>query len=141
MYGEKTYFVLGRLEQPRQDKNLLYGHDKPNETIKEEPLSHVLFESPFAPVSTVSRGHPSLVPRVMPSHLFLLTVLGLRQLRTCILKVFVTICLRTSLISRFFEECLDSNPKSCSYLSEKYRNNLAMPPLVFPTYSHIYLSH
>jgi hypothetical protein len=31
------------------------------EPTKEGPLSFVLFESPFTSVSTVSRGHPSLV--------------------------------------------------------------------------------
>jgi hypothetical protein len=49
---------MGRLEQPRLNKNLLYLHDKPNEPIKEGILSFVLFESPFTLVSTISRGHP-----------------------------------------------------------------------------------
>jgi hypothetical protein len=57
----KKYFVLGRLEQPRQNKYLFYRHDKPIEPTKKGPLSFVLFESSFASVSTVSRGHPSLV--------------------------------------------------------------------------------
>jgi hypothetical protein len=63
VYGDKKkYFVLGRLEQPRQDKNLFYRpHDKPNEPTKEGPLSYVLLVSPFASVSTFRRGHPSLV--------------------------------------------------------------------------------
>jgi hypothetical protein len=62
VYGvEKKYFVLGRLEQPRLNKNLMYRHDKPKEPTKERPLSFVLFESPFVLVSTVSMGHPSLV--------------------------------------------------------------------------------
>jgi hypothetical protein len=56
----KKYFILGRREKPRQDKNLLYWHDKPNEPTKERHLSFVLFES----VSTVSRGHTSLVSLV-----------------------------------------------------------------------------
>ncbi len=43
----KKYFLLGWLEQPRQDKNLLYRHDKPYEPTKEGPLSFVLFESPL----------------------------------------------------------------------------------------------
>jgi hypothetical protein len=34
----------------------LYRHEEPNEPTKEEPLSFVLFESPFASVSTVSKG-------------------------------------------------------------------------------------
>jgi hypothetical protein len=42
----KNYFAEGRLEQPRQEKNILYLHDKPNEPTKEGPLSFVLFESP-----------------------------------------------------------------------------------------------
>ncbi len=62
VYGEeKKYFVLGRLEQPRRNKNLLYQHDKPNEPTKEGPPSFVLFETQFTSVSTVSRIHPSLV--------------------------------------------------------------------------------
>jgi hypothetical protein len=52
----KKYFVLRQLEQPRQDKNLLYRHDDLNEPIKEGPLSFVLFESPFDSVLTASRG-------------------------------------------------------------------------------------
>jgi hypothetical protein len=60
---EKIFCIQGRLWQPRQLKNLLFRHDKPNKPIKktkEGPLSFVLFESPFTSVSTVSRGHPSL---------------------------------------------------------------------------------
>ncbi len=57
----KKYFILGRLQQPRQNKSILYRHDKPNKPAKEGPLSFVLFESPFIPVSTVSRGHPSVI--------------------------------------------------------------------------------
>jgi hypothetical protein len=57
----KKYFVLGRLEQPRQNKNLLCWHNQPNEPTKKGLLSYVLVESPFASVSTVSRRHPSLV--------------------------------------------------------------------------------
>jgi hypothetical protein len=62
VYGEgKKYFVLGRLEHPRQNKNLFYQHDKANEPIKKGPLSFGLSESPFTSVSAVSRGHPFLV--------------------------------------------------------------------------------
>jgi hypothetical protein len=43
----KKYYVLSRLEKPRQSKNLLYQHGKPNKPAKEGPLSFVLFESPF----------------------------------------------------------------------------------------------
>jgi hypothetical protein len=61
VYGEEIFFLLGRVEKPRQNKDLLYWHDKPNEPTKEGLLSCVLFESPFASISTVNRGHPSLV--------------------------------------------------------------------------------
>jgi hypothetical protein len=54
----KKYFLLGRLEQPRQDINLLYWYDKLNVPTKAGPLSFVFFESPFTSVSTVIRGHP-----------------------------------------------------------------------------------
>jgi hypothetical protein len=60
----EKFFVLGRQEQPRQNKNLLYRHYKPNEPTKKRPLSFVLFESLFTSVSTVSRGQPSLVSLV-----------------------------------------------------------------------------
>ncbi len=43
----EKYFVLGRLEKPRQDKILLYWHDEPIKPTKEGPLSYVLLESPY----------------------------------------------------------------------------------------------
>jgi hypothetical protein len=55
---EKKYFVLGRLDWTRQDKNLLYQHDEPNKPTMEGPLSYVLPESPFASVSTSQQGPP-----------------------------------------------------------------------------------
>jgi hypothetical protein len=61
MVRKKKYFVLGPLEQPRKNKNLLNQHDKPNKPTKEGLLSFVILESPFTSVSTFSRGHPSLV--------------------------------------------------------------------------------
>ncbi len=57
----KTYFVLGRQEQPKQNRNLLYRHEKSKEPTKKGPLQFVLFECPFTWVSTISRGRPSLV--------------------------------------------------------------------------------
>ncbi len=56
----KKYFVLSWLEQPRQDKSLLYGHNESSEPTKEGTLSFVLFESPFTSVSPVGGCHPSL---------------------------------------------------------------------------------
>ncbi len=77
------HFVLGRQEQSRQKKNLLYRHDKPNESTKEGPLSFALFVSPFTSVSTASRGHPSLVSLTIPtfydSVIFALCVGGMRN--------------------------------------------------------------
>jgi hypothetical protein len=73
----KTYFVLDQLEQPRQNKKLLYRHDKPNEPTKKGPLSFVLVESPVISFSTVSRGHPSLVSlfvHIATSHLVLVGI-------------------------------------------------------------------
>ncbi len=54
-YGEEgNKIVLGQLKQPRQNKNLLFRHDKPNEPTKKGPLSCVLVESTFTSVSTQS---------------------------------------------------------------------------------------
>ncbi len=53
--------MLYRADQSNQGriKNLLNGHDKPYEQIKEGPLH--LYSFAHLPVSTVSRGHLSLV--------------------------------------------------------------------------------
>jgi hypothetical protein len=40
---------------------VLHRLDKSNELTKEGPLSFVFFESSFTSVSTVSRGHPSII--------------------------------------------------------------------------------
>jgi hypothetical protein len=47
----ENYFVLGRPEQPMQNKNLLRRHDKPNEPTKEgvEGPRHVYSLSPHSP--------------------------------------------------------------------------------------------
>jgi hypothetical protein len=45
--GKYFVVVLGRLEQPRQDKSLFYLYEELNESIKEGSLSCALFESPF----------------------------------------------------------------------------------------------
>jgi hypothetical protein len=63
VYGEeKKHFVLADYSSQgtRQNKSLLYWHNKPNKPTKEGPLPFVLFEFPITSVSTVSRGHPSL---------------------------------------------------------------------------------
>jgi hypothetical protein len=73
---KKKYFVVGRIQQPRQNKNLLYRHDKPNEPNKEGPLTFVLFESPFTSVSTVRRSLPSLVS-------FSNTVVYIQDIKKC----------------------------------------------------------
>jgi hypothetical protein len=46
-----------------QDKNPLYRHEELKEPTMNQggPLSFVFFETPFASVSTVSRGHLSFL--------------------------------------------------------------------------------
>jgi hypothetical protein len=58
-----NFFFTGptRAAKAEQKSLVLYQHDMTNEPTKERPLSFVLLESPFTSVSTVSRGHPSLV--------------------------------------------------------------------------------
>jgi hypothetical protein len=51
VYGKEKNVLLGRQEQPRKDKNLLYWLDKPEGPTKEGPLSFVLLESPFVSFS------------------------------------------------------------------------------------------
>ncbi len=78
----KKILVLGWLEQPRQGKNILYRHGKPNKPTNEEPLSFVLFESPFTSVSTVSMGQPlSIVSLSKTSSYILLSPNGLKLYR------------------------------------------------------------
>ncbi len=48
-------------------QQFLVPSEEPNEPTKEEPLSLVLFESPFASDSTVSKCHLSLVSLFLPS--------------------------------------------------------------------------
>ncbi len=55
----KKDFVLG---WPRQDKSLFYRYYEPNEP--RTPFICTLWVPPFTSVSTVSRGHPSLVSLV-----------------------------------------------------------------------------
>ncbi len=59
-YCEEKYFVLNRLEHPRQDKNLLYLHNELNQPPKEGHFSYVRIESPSAsiwtPFSSLSGG-------------------------------------------------------------------------------------
>jgi hypothetical protein len=38
VYSEGKIFCTGRLEQPRQDKNILYQPSEPNKPTKEDPL-------------------------------------------------------------------------------------------------------
>ncbi len=55
--------LLGLLEQPRQDKISYTATTSPmNQTMDDARIPFfVLLESPFASVSTVSRGHPFIV--------------------------------------------------------------------------------
>jgi hypothetical protein len=61
VYGEEKIICSRPTRAAKAGQNLMYKHDKPNEPTKESPLSFVLFRSPFTSVSTVSRGHHSLV--------------------------------------------------------------------------------
>ncbi len=54
------YFVLGRLEQPRQNKNLLYQYDQPNEPPTD--LFHLYSLSSHSPQFQQSAGATSMVP-------------------------------------------------------------------------------
>ncbi len=51
---KKKYFVLGWLEQLRQDKNLLHRHDSPMNQPMKEPFNLYTKSLPFASVSTFS---------------------------------------------------------------------------------------
>ncbi len=62
----KKNIFAGLTRAARQDNNLLYRHDNPNEPIKEGPPSFVLQKSLFALVSTVSWGLPSVVSLAIP---------------------------------------------------------------------------
>jgi hypothetical protein len=65
VYSEEKIFCTGPTRAAKAEQNLFYLHDKPNELVKKGPLSFVFFESPFTSVSTVSRGHPSLVSLII----------------------------------------------------------------------------
>jgi hypothetical protein len=65
VYGEGKICCTMPTRIAKTEQNLLYLHVNPNIPTKEGPLSFVLFESPFTSVSTVSRGHPSLVSLLM----------------------------------------------------------------------------
>jgi hypothetical protein len=57
MHEEEKYFVLGQLEQPRQNKNLLYWHDKPTNQPRKGPF-HLSSLSPHSPQFQQSAGPP-----------------------------------------------------------------------------------
>jgi hypothetical protein len=65
MYGEEKN-ILYEADQSSHGriKNFLYRHGKPKEPAKEGPPSFVVHKSSFASVSTVIRGHPSLISLV-----------------------------------------------------------------------------
>jgi hypothetical protein len=68
LFPEKEYINGFAVAVQGRAKISCTYHGKPNKPTKEGPLSFVLFESPFTSVSTVSRGHPSLVSLPTPSH-------------------------------------------------------------------------
>jgi len=62
----KKIFCTGSTSAAKAGWNIFYWHEKPKEPTKEVPFSHLLFEPSFASVSTVRRGHLSLVSLVEP---------------------------------------------------------------------------
>jgi hypothetical protein len=58
---EKQIFCTGQTRAAKAGQKSLVLARRANEQTKEKPLSFALFESPFASVSKVSRGHPSIV--------------------------------------------------------------------------------
>ncbi len=64
----KKNIWTGPTRAAKAERNILFLHDKPKEPTKEGPLSFVLFEFSFTSVSTVSRGHLSLVSLGLPIH-------------------------------------------------------------------------
>ncbi len=44
--GKNILYILDWLEQPRQDKNLSYWHDEPNEPTKEGPMDEWIIKTP-----------------------------------------------------------------------------------------------
>jgi hypothetical protein len=69
VYGEeKKNYCTGPTKAAKAKQNLLHhGTTSPmNQPTKKGFLSFVIFESPFTSVSTVSRGHPSLVSLETP---------------------------------------------------------------------------
>ncbi len=97
-WNSKKYFVLSRLEQQRQNKNILHRHDRPNKPTKKEPISFVLFESQFTSVKfQQSPGATSLYSLCLPtppppfflpfrlssSTMFYVSVLSISMRRIC----------------------------------------------------------
>ncbi len=58
VYDEKNVFCTGPTRAAKAEQKFVYRHDKTNKPTKEGPFSCVLFDSPFATVSTVSRATP-----------------------------------------------------------------------------------
>jgi hypothetical protein len=69
----------------------LYQHNKPNNSTKEGPLSFVLFEFPFTSVSTVCRGHPSLVslPETIDQLFYVELITPEEEQRANVFRMFV----------------------------------------------------
>jgi hypothetical protein len=67
-YVRKKIFCSGPTRAAKAEQNLVYRLGKPNEPIKEGLLLVVLFESLFASVSTVGRGHSYVLPLLMTLH-------------------------------------------------------------------------
>ncbi len=60
-WEEQKYVEVGWPEQLRQDKNLLYRHDEPNEPTKEGPPSFLLHKTNICLSFNIQQQHLSLV--------------------------------------------------------------------------------
>jgi hypothetical protein len=58
---KKKYFVQDQTREAKEGQKSFYPPEKPMKPTKEGLLSDIPLESPFASVSTVGRGHPSVV--------------------------------------------------------------------------------
>jgi hypothetical protein len=98
-----------------EEKSVLYLARQAYEPTKKGPLSFVLFESPFTSVSTVSRGHLSLVSLLGPAILHMplsrtyLVVLSLfSNSKIRFRKVWISLASNHYLcFSSFFLQCED----------------------------------
>jgi hypothetical protein len=67
VYIEEKIFCIGPTRAAKAEQKSLVPAQGRSEPTKKGPLSFVLFESQFTLVSTIRRGHPSLVSGLVAS--------------------------------------------------------------------------